>query len=174
MKTIADYPIQTVTQTEDHIMWIFTGQWQLIDNFAPCPVKIVDLGLGLGEMIYPTSEHAFAASKARNAATHLYIAEQPDPGAAKAAGRRCLLRKNWEEVKFDVMWRVLIAKFQQNAAALVVLQLTGARPIYEGNTWNDDIWGVLEQKDGTWKGRNALGEMLMEIRDNPSLLVKGA
>lgn len=171
MKTIADYPVQVVHPTPDHIMWIFTGEWSLIDNFAPCPVKI---DLGVGELVYPTSEHAFAASKARNAATHLYIAEAASPGAAKSMGRQCLLRKDWEEVKFDVMWRVLIAKFRQNADAWGVLQMTGARPVYEGNTWHDNIWGVLQQKDGTWKGRNALGQMLMEIRDNPSLLVKGA
>ena len=171
MKTIADYPVQVVTPTEDHIMWIFTGPWQLIDNFAPCPVKI---DLGAGEMTYPTSEHAFAAAKARNSATHLRIAGKPNPGAAKAAGRRCRIRPDWEDIKFDVMWRVLIAKFQQNADAWGVLQMTGARPIYEGNTWNDDIWGVLQQQDGTWKGRNALGQMLMEIRDNPSRLLKVA
>lgn len=171
MKTIADYPVQRVRPTEDHIMWIFNGQWRLIDNFAPCPVKI---DLGLGEMTYPTSEHAYAAAKARNRHTHQAIAEQLTPGAAKGLGRQCLIRKDWESVKFDVMWRVLIAKFQQNADAWGVLQMTGARPIYEGNVWRDDVWGVLEQKDGTWKGRNALGQMLMEIRDNPSLLAKEA
>ncbi|MCK9513542.1 MAG: NADAR family protein [Pigmentiphaga sp.] len=162
MKTITDYPVQVVTPTEDHIMWIFTGEWCLIDNYAPCLVKI---DLGIGEMIYPTSEHAYAAAKAQNHYTHLAIAEQPDPGAAKGAGRQCLLRKDWESIKFDVMWRVLVAKFQQNADALAVLYRTEDRPIYEGNYWNDAIWGVLEQKDGTWKGRNALGQMLMEIRD---------
>ena len=169
MKTIADYPIQTVTTTEDHIMWIFTGKWCLIDNFAPCPVKI---DLGIGEMIYPTSEHAYAAAKARTPIAHRHIRRQPTPGHAKMEGRLCLIRKDWEDIKFDVMWRILIAKFQQNVDALAVLQLTGARPIYEGNTWNDDIWGVLKQKDDTWKGRNALGQMLMEIRDNPSLLAE--
>lgn len=171
MKTINDYPVQIVRPTPDHIMWIFTGEWELIDNFAPCPVKI---DLGLGEMTYPTSEHAYAAAKARIGLTHRAIAEQPSPGMAKALGRQCLLRKDWESVKFDVMWRVLIAKFQQHPKALAVLHRTEKRPIYEGNTWRDDIWGVLAQKDGTWKGRNALGQMLMEIRDNPSLLAKGA
>lgn len=167
MKTIADYPVQVVHPTPDHIMWIFTGKWKLIDNFAPCPVKI---DLGLGEMVYPTSEHAYAAAKAARPFDHRHIAQAADPGRAKSEGRRCRLRSDWEDVKFDVMWRVLIAKFQQNANAWGVLQLTGARPIYEGNTWYDDIWGVLEQKDGTWKGRNALGQMLMEIRDTPNLL----
>lgn len=170
MKTIADYPVQIVHPTPDHIMWIFLGEWSLIDNFAPCPVKI---DLGFGERVYPTSEHAFAAAKARTARQHQYIASRGNPGQAKAAGRKTPLRPDWDDAKFAVMWRVLIAKFQQNAHAWGVLQMTGARPIYEGNTWNDAIWGVLKQQDGTWKGRNALGQMLMEIRANPSLLAKG-
>lgn len=171
MRTINDYPTQHIRPTPDHIMWIFSGEWCLIDNFAPCPVKI---DLGYGERIYETSEHAFAAAKARLPKDHDRIANARGPGAAKNLGRRCPLRPDWEDVKFEVMWRVLIAKFQQNPKAWEVLQRAGKRPIYEGNTWYDAIWGVLELKDGSWKGRNALGQMLVELRDNPALLAKGA
>lgn len=160
MKTIADYPLQTVTPTADHIMWIFSGKWSLIDNFAPTPVTV---DIGYGEQWYATSEHAFAAAKANNSTTHNIIAGSPSPGTAKSVGRRVLLRPDWEEIKFETMWKILCAKFDQNPEARQVLLETGRRPIYEGNTWSDEVWGVV-QVGSIWRGRNALGEQLMELR----------
>lgn len=170
-KTINDYPMQKVARDlPDHIMWIFTGEYRMLDNFAPTPVKV---DIGFGERVYQTSEHAFAAAKAAERTDHDLVAGAPNPGIAKGIGRSIPLREDWEEVKYDVMWRVLIAKFRQHPKAFEILQSTGTRKIYEGNSWNDDTWGVI--KKGTyrhykWHGRNALGEMLMEIRDNPDLL----
>ena len=172
MKTILDNPEQVIQDPgPDHIMWIFDGPFRLIDNFAPTPV-VVDIGHG--RMHYQTSEHAFAAAKSATRKGHDYIAARTSPGAAKGAGRACQLRPDWEECKWDVMWRVLLAKFDQNPDALAVLKATGDRPIYEGNYWDDRQWGVTQampRSDGyytspktTWMGRNGLGQMLMEIR----------
>jgi ribA/ribD-fused uncharacterized protein len=159
-RTILDYPVQNVVQTSYHIMWIFSGEFSILDNFALTPVE-VDIGYGLHR--YATSEHAFAAAKAANRHTHNIIMGKPSPGAAKAIGRRVLLRADWEEVKFDVMWKVLVAKFDQHPEAVEILLSTSDRPIYEGNTWNDEVWGVTETRPRQWRGRNALGEMLMEL-----------
>lgn len=172
MKTILDYPEQVIQDPgPDHIMWIFDGPFRLIDNFAPTPV-VVDIGHG--ETHYRTSEHAFAAAKADTVKGHNLIASKGSPGAAKAAGRACLIRPDWEDKKWEVMWRVLLAKFDQNPDALAVLKATGDRLIYEGNYWDDRQWGVTQaaqRLDGyypspktTWIGRNGLGQMLMEIR----------
>lgn len=171
MKTINDYPVETYTVDTKGIFWFFDGPWAIIDNFATqTPVRI---DLGYGEITYPTSEHAFAAAKASSRAGHMEIAEANGPGAAKALGRRIRLRADWDDVKFDVMWRVLNAKFTQRAAALATLLNTSNRLLVEGNYWYDDIWGAIGPRGRTiiapgetLIGRNALGKMLMEIRDS--------
>ncbi len=162
MKTINDYPIQTVTPTDDDIMWIFTGRWNLIDNFAPTPVTV---DVGRGEQAFPTSEHAYAAAKADSLNEYLSIASAVSPGLAKARGRECILRADWETVKFETMWKILQAKFDQNPDAVLVLRETRYQKIYEGNTWGDRIWGVTRGRGDTWVGRNALGAMLMELME---------
>lgn len=162
MKTINDYPVQMVTPADDDIMWIFTGRWNLIDNFAPTPVTV---DVGRGEHAFPTSEHAYAAAKAENMHEYLFIASAVSPSIAKSRGRKCILRADWETVKFEIMWKILLAKFDQNPDALQVLRETRHRPIYEGNTWGDRIWGVTRGRGDTWVGRNALGAMLMELRE---------
>lgn len=162
MKTINDYPILTVESTDDDIMWIFTGRWNLIDNFAPTPVTV---DVGRGEQTFRTSEHAFAAAKAANMHEYSFIASAVTPGIAKSRGRQCALRADWELVKFDIMWKILQAKFDQNPDAVQVLRQTRDRTIYEGNTWGDRIWGVTRGRGDTWVGRNALGAMLMELRE---------
>lgn len=161
MKTVKDYPTQVVYPTAEHIMWIFTGKWCIIDNFALTTV-LVDIGHGMKE--YPTSEHAFAAAKALYPTVAERIRKAKDPGTAKYMGRECTLRPEWEQVKFQVMWHVLKAKFAQHPQAVAKLLETGTRPIYEGNSWEDQVWGVTKVNNGCWKGRNALGEQLMEIR----------
>jgi len=163
MKTIRDYPVQLITAGPDDITWIFTGEWELLDNFAATPV-VVDIGRGL--MKYPTSEHAYAAAKAAALTDHNNIRAFNDPGRAKLLGRRVDLRSDWDDVKFQTMWNILLAKFDQHPEVVRVLLATEERRIFEGNTWDDDIWGVLRLKPrgNLWQGRNALGQMLMEIR----------
>lgn len=166
MKTAANYPTYRVIPTPNHIMWIFDGPFSTIDNFALIRV-VVDVGCGMDEFM--TSEHAYAAAKSANYGDYKAIRDAGDPGAAKSLGRRVPLRQDWEQVKFQTMWDILQAKFQQSGASREVLESTGARHIVEGNTWNDQIWGMTEAKakgryTGHWSGQNALGRMLMEIR----------
>lgn len=175
MKTITDYPRLSHDFQNRHIdareapnetgpiIWIFAGRWRMLDNFAPTPVMV---DIGHGRQLYPTSEHAFAAAKASGKAQHDVIAGARNPGSAKALGRSCDLRKDWEDVKFEVMWQVLLAKFDQHPECVKLLRETGEREIYEGNTWGDEVWGVVyHPQDGLYWGRNGLGEMLMEVRD---------
>lgn len=170
MKHVSDYPVQRFRPTAQHIMYIFDGPWSMLDNFASTPVT-VDIGFGI--QTYRTSEHAFAAAKASTQTGHYRIAGAIDPGMAKMLGRKTKMRADWENVKADVMWRVLLAKFAQHPLATDILMATGDSRIYEGNTWYDQVWGVTEEftgkkaakGSGVWVGQNILGEMLMEIRE---------
>lgn len=82
-----------------------------------------------------------------------------DPSSAKRKGRRVNLRYDWEDIKDDVMYQVVKAKFEQNKILKQKLIDTGEEYLEEGNTWNDTYWGVCRGK-----GKNMLGKTLMKVR----------
>ena len=161
MKTILNYPLREYNPGGDDISWIFTGEFCLLDNFALTPVTV---DVGFGEREYFTSEHAFAGAKTLNLVVHNYVIKDPRPGISKSRGREVNIRKDWSNIRFSIMWKVLEAKFSQHPEVLELLLSTDKREIMEGNTWYDQVWGITPQGRGLWTGRNALGEMLMEIR----------
>lgn len=112
---------------------------------------------------YDTAEHAYQAAKTHDELWRDRIASARTAGQAKALGNKCPLRHDWEDVKIDVMRAVLKAKFA-DADLFARLQSTAPRPLIEGNTWGDTIWGQCPI--GT--GDNWLGRLLIEIRDSPS------
>lgn len=152
------------------ITWIFQGPWAPIDNFFFCPIKYRGI-------LWPTSEHAFAAMKSDDPEVWPRMAQIRDPGEAKAWGRSLRLRENWDEVKFGFMWEILEVKFLSRLSprnrppdfplwtARERLRETGTKRIWEGNSWGDQIWGMTLEGD-TFVGQNALGEMLMRIRES--------
>lgn len=82
------------------------------------------------------------------------------PNEAKRLGRRVKLRADWETVKDQVMFDVCCAKFNDNEYLAQLLVQTGDAILIEGNTWNDTYWGVCNGK-----GKNMLGKILMQIRE---------
>jgi ribA/ribD-fused uncharacterized protein len=69
------------------------------------------------------------------------------------------LRRDWEDVKDDVMREALRAKFTQHENLRSLLLGTGNAEIIE-HTSNDAYWG--DGADGS--GKNMLGKLLMELR----------
>ena len=125
-------------------------------TMAPSPI-VVD-----GKR-YPTVEHYFQAMKypgdlqwqeAIRVADKGLKARQLGEDKTKAAA----MRADWEKVKETVMREALVAKFQQNRGLLQLLKETGTRPIiFESN---DAYWG----SGLTGKGKNRLGELLVQVR----------
>lgn len=70
------------------------------------------------------------------------------------------LRSDWEKVKDDVMREAVRAKFTQNEHLKKTLLSTGDAALVE-HTVNDSYWG----DGGNGKGKNMLGKILMEIRE---------
>jgi ribA/ribD-fused uncharacterized protein len=70
------------------------------------------------------------------------------------------IRKDWDQVKTDVMRAAVNAKFSQNPDLLERLLATGRAEIVE-NSPVDYFWGV--GSDGS--GKNVLGTILMEVRE---------
>lgn len=177
--TEKDFPTYTIDKADvEHkktITWIFTGDYAPIDNFwneepfwyRPNR-KLLGFDLPQTRVRVTTSEHAFQAMKASHVKDFMRIAKAPTNHDTKREGNRLYgLRYDWSEVRYDVMWDVLLQKFVQCKLARRVLQRTKGRHIAEGNLWNDRVWGMTKTDNNgfVWTGQNALGKMLMKIRD---------
>src|SRR6185369_8106704 len=124
-------------------------------NFAPYPVK-------LKKRVWPTTEHYFQAQKFAGTEHEEAIRRLNSPMIAARMGRnRALpLRADWEAVKDDVMREALRAKFTQHPALKSLLLSTGSAVLVE-HTRNDHYWA----DGGDGSGKNRLGQLLMELRD---------
>lgn len=110
---------------------------------------------------WATSEHYFQAQKFEDAALKEQIRKTNGPMEAALMGRRKDLpcRKDWLSVRDGVMKKALVAKFTQNEDIREELLATGDAKLVE-DAPNDSYWGW------GWdhKGRNRLGQLLMEVR----------
>lgn len=131
----------------------FQGEYRFLSNFWTA--KVVFEGI-----TYPTAEHAYQSAKTLDMNERRRIAALSMASDAKREGRALPLRADWEQVKFDVMERVVRDKFTRNAELKNKLLATGDAYIEEGNTWGDRVWGVYEGQ-----GENRLGKILMKVRE---------
>jgi|UniRef100_A0A6C0BIS6 hypothetical protein len=69
------------------------------------------------------------------------------------------IRSDWEQVKRNVMYRALVAKFTQNPALQRLLISTGNAQLVE-NSPRDSYWGI----GANGQGLNWLGRLLMDLR----------
>lgn len=111
---------------------------------------------------WKTSEHYFQAQKFLGTKYFgdILNASTPRKAAQLGRSRSFPLRKDWEEVKEDVMREALFAKFSQNESIKSVLLSTGEEEIIE-NSPIDYYWGC--GKDNS--GKNRLGYLLAELRE---------
>lgn len=135
----------------------FRREYAFLSNFYAHPIEID------GDT-YPTNEHAFQALKTDDPAERQRVREAKTPASAKSLGKRVTLREGWDTARFEVMERVVRAKFSDLALA-EMLRATGGQELIEGNAWRDTTWGCVLGKDGSWKGRNELGKILMRVRE---------
>jgi ribA/ribD-fused uncharacterized protein len=112
--------------------------------------------------VWKTSEHYFQAQKFAGTEheEELRLASSPMVVARMGRSRQRPLRKDWEIVKDDIMREALKAKFTQNADLKKILLETGDAVLVE-HTKNDRYWG----DGGDGSGRNMLGILLMELRE---------
>lgn len=139
----------------DRIEFYRTGDaYGEFSNFAAFPVQID------GET-WPTSEHYFQARKFADPAHRDKIRSTASPMIAARLGRTrsVPIHGDWEQVKDDVMRRVVLEKFAQHPSLRDLLLATGDATIVE-HTTNDSYWG----DGGDGSGRNRLGAILMEVR----------
>lgn len=137
----------------------FTGEYEFLSNFSYSPIFRYGISV-------PTAEHEFQMLKATNLKDMQYIACANTPGLAKSRGRAVLMRGDWEQVKYEVMYAVQMDKYKQNPQLLKKLLATGDADLEEGNWWHDNTWGNCHcDRCKGIEGRNMLGEILMKVRE---------
>lgn len=130
----------------------FRGKYYFLSNFFEIPVTYEGI-------IYRNNEAAFQAAKVTDVAIREKFSEL-DPSSAKRKGRHVQLRHGWDQIKFNIMYEIVKAKFEQNIELKEKLLSTGDSYLEEGNTWGDRIWGTV-----SGKGQNNLGKILMRVRE---------
>lgn len=120
---------------------------------------------------YPTAEHAYQAKKfdfIQADAARIAIAEvirlAPSAHEAKKLGSHPdvagLIRTDWDQVKVFIMKMVIRAKWEQHEYVRQELASTKGRLLVEDSS-KDGFWG----RGPDWTGKNNLGIIWMEIRD---------
>lgn len=140
----------------DTIRFYRTGEdYGEFSNFSPHKIH-------LDGKNWPTSEHYFQAQKFHDAAyrERIRTAHSPMDAANLGRDRKQKLRPDWESVKVDVMRNAVRAKFSQHAELTALLLATGDAKLVE-HTANDAYWG----DGGDGRGRNMLGQILMQVRE---------
>lgn len=131
----------------------FRGLFVFLSNFFYVNVEFD------GE-IYPSVEHAYQAAKTLDLNEREKIRNAKTAKEAKALGYKITLRKDWNDVKVEIMLGLLRQKFKKGTHLSEMLLLTNDAEIIEGNFWGDTFWGV----DSTKGGENMLGKLLMQVR----------
>ena len=127
-------------------------------NLYKCPVEFEGT-------VFPTSEHAYQAGKARKPAVRQWILSAPTPALAAMAAHGLYVWDvvpDWAQTKFERMRAVLRAKFDQHPDLRELLLSTGEARLVEAGTVNNAVNRLWGEVDG--KGENMLGVMLMELR----------
>ncbi|MGH9762353.1 MAG: NADAR family protein [Blastocatellia bacterium] len=124
-------------------------------NFVPYPIHVD------GKQ-WPTSEHYFQAQKFAGMRHEEAVRKAKSPMIAARIGRDRTrgLRPDWEKVKDGIMLNAVRAKFNQHPRLASLLLSTGTAELVE-HTGKGAYWG--DGGDGC--GKNMLGKILMQIRD---------
>lgn len=151
-----------VKKTQTPPITAFIGPHAFLSNFHSCTIRFDGI-------IYPDVETAYQCQKTLSQPERDHVMfvyddkgvpiRRTTPGEAKRAGKRVTKRKDWYEVKIDVMRELLIEKFKTSRLADLLIA-TGDAELVEVNTWGDVFWGVVNGK-----GENHMGKLLMEIRE---------
>jgi len=125
--------------------------------------------LYVNEIIVPSSEHLYQAMRyPTNPDIQFEIIRQDNAMKAKMISNKYKAhysRPDWEQIQIKVMRWALEIKLAQNWDKFgTILQNTQNKPIVE-YAKDDKIWGAKPTENNQLIGVNALGRLLMELRE---------
>lgn len=115
--------------------------------------------------VFKTSEHAYQAGKARKEEVRQWLMAAPSPALLAMAAHGLYVwdvHPDWSKNKFGRMKRILLAKFTQHQDLQELLLSTGDKRLVEVATVDNAVNRLWGEVNG--KGKNKLGELLMEVR----------
>lgn len=169
-------------------VWRFREDFHVFSNFyllrKPYYVTVHDPETGESDGIwYASSEQAYMAAKTLNIEIRRLIS-QMTAAEAKKYCRSEEFKQRYQRPDFwdidngyqrymhgvsdelcvhfmrDIVWQ----KFADPQLRKILLD-TGDAHIMEGNTWGDDFWGKVVNRSGHLVGKNKLGGLLMDLRN---------
>jgi len=156
--------ISTVTKNN---YFAFFGQNCPLSNFYEAPFYADGFNFRHVEQFLFCKKAEFAGDEASKAK----ILSANTPAECKKIGKHINVSRNeWFKEETSIMKRGLQEKFTQNATVKEFLLATGDKTLLEASP-SDRFWGigkglrdVASSDQVTWRGKNKLGEMLMELR----------
>jgi ribA/ribD-fused uncharacterized protein len=106
----------------------FAGKYYFLSNYYTCPVEWEGI-------LYPSSEHAYHASKTLDENIRKKFAECKTPGDSKKLSRKIKVRENFHQEKVSFMKEIVRIKFEMNSDLKKKLLDTKNQQLIEGNTW---------------------------------------
>jgi type I restriction enzyme, S subunit len=133
-----------------------------LSNMAPgFPLDVAGVQIRTSEALYQACRFPHHPRVQR------LIIDERSPMTAKMKSKPCRSqsRRDWDAIRVDVMRWCLRVKLAQNLDSFGELLLaTDEKPIVEESR-KDPFWGARPQEDGALVGRNVLGRLLMELRE---------
>ena len=143
------------------------AEWGILSNFAKTPMVVNGVEFACVEQMF----HYIRLNNKQERAEYLKLT--PNLGLkmkAKAFEKRGVERSDWKEIAVDVMRFCLNHKYANSEEFRKALADSGDRFIVEdeSNRKNKpDSWGaVLDAATGEYYGKNIMGRLLMELREN--------
>lgn len=140
----------------------FEGQYACFSNYYMCNMVFEELPYRCSESCYQSLK--YAKQKSRN------IYRTMAPSTAHLRGQKIKpLRPKWDEVKDDLMYKVVFEKFYQNKNIQEILLSTGDEEIINENDYHDNYWGICsceKCRAENIEGQNKLGKILMKVRED--------
>lgn len=153
---IEQYRDTWMAEKFDEFIGFYPREFSVFDNFSSFKV-LVD------GVLYSTVEHAYQAYKfiesAPEIAKEIMDSYSAHDAQKIAYANRDKQRKDWGEVKLDVMEKLLRLKLEQNPYVKKKLLQTKNYLICEDSP-KDSFWGIGPNRDG----RNELGKLWMKLR----------
>lgn len=135
----------------------YEAEYYMLSNLSAHAIMFED-------KLYPTSEHAYQASKFVDEKIIEDIRAAASPLLAKSIAKSnfgtATEKKNWKINKVSTMEQILLAKLNQHEEVRLALLSTGDKVVAEDSP-TDYFWGIGE--DGS--GKNMLGKLWVKLRD---------
>lgn len=157
MIKLEQYRDKWMSEKFDDVIGFYPREFYPLDNFSSFKVEYEGY-------LYASCEEAYQALSFKGSSEELYKkvinSHSADEAQRIAYANRNKQRQDWNEIKVELMEKLLRAKLEQNPYVKKKLLETKDYIIVEDSP-KDDFWGWGPNRDGF----NQLGKLWMKLRD---------